>query len=198
MRSIRTMGAAAMLALTLTACSKSAAPDANPTQTAGAPSAAGTSAATAVGAAVDLDPCQLVTQQEASALTGSSFGPGQEEAEPGGGGKRCIYGSQTKNVFIVAVVRAASVAEAQTEKDKVRADAEQALGTKLSVSKVTGVGDDAEAITGDLGDIGVKVSGLYVLKGTVGFALIDEVQGASAPTTQALVAQANTVISRLA
>jgi pectin methylesterase-like acyl-CoA thioesterase len=195
MRSMRVVMAAAMLAVTLTACNKSA-PDPNQTQTT-APTTSATPAATAAGAPADLDPCQLVTQQEASVLTGAAFGPGQLETESAAS-SRCIYGANTKNVFLVVVVRAASVAEAQAERDKVRADAESQLGTPLNVSKVSGVGDDAEALTASLGGIAVNVSGLYVLKGTTGLALIDAVQGAAAPTTQALITQANTALGRLA
>jgi PBP1b-binding outer membrane lipoprotein LpoB len=197
MRSMRIVGVAAMLAVTLTACSKSDQPDANPTQTGPAPSGSATTAATAVGAPVNLGPCELVTQQEASALTGAAFGPGQEEDTPGPNGeKRCTYGARTKNVFIVAVIRAASVAEAQAARDELRSEAEQNLGTQLTVTKVSGVGDDAESISGSLSDIGVNVGALYVLKGTVGFALIDETNG-PAPSVQALIAQANTVLGRL-
>jgi hypothetical protein len=201
MRSMRIVGAAALLAVTLTACSKSNA-DPKPTQSAApiAGGAAPTTAApaptstTAASAPVNLDPCQLVPQQEASTVAGASFGPGKLESE-NASSSRCTYGGNTKNVFLVIVARASSVAEAQAQRDEMRSEAEAQLGGKLNVAKVPGVGDDAESITGHLSSLDVNVSGLYVLKGTLGFALVDEVLGGAAPTTQALVDETNKVLS---
>lgn len=202
MRSMRIIPVAALLAVALTACSK-ANPDPNPTQAAAptTPTAAPTSAAAvpasaaaAAGAPVNLDPCQLVPQQEASALAGATFGPGQLESD-NASSSRCVYGANTKNVFLVIVARASSVAEAQAQRDELRSQAESQLGGKLNVAKVSGVGDDAESITGSLSSIGVNVSGLYVLKGTLGFALVDEVQGGAAPTTPALSDETKKVLA---
>jgi hypothetical protein len=198
---MRIIGAAALLAVMLTACNKknpdpNPTPSAAPTTAAAAPtSTAPTSTATA-GGPVNLDPCQLVPQQEASAVAGASFGPGQLEAD-NAASSRCVYGANTKNVFLVIVARASSVAEAQAQRDEMRSEAESQLGGKLNVAKVSGVGDDAESITGSLGSIGVNVSGLYVLKGTLGFALVDEVRGGPAPTTQALIDETKKVLSAL-
>ena len=202
MRSMRIIGAAALLAVMLTACSKSN-PGPNPTQSAPpttvaaaptTPAAAPTSPPAAAGAPVNLDPCKLVPQQEASKVAGASFGPGQLEVE-NAASSRCIYGGNTKNVFLVIVARASSVAEAQAQRDEMRSEAEAQLGGKLNVGKVSGVGDDAESISGSLSALSINVSGLYVLKGTLGFALVDEVQGGAAPTTQTLVDEANKVLS---
>jgi len=204
MRWMRIVPAIALLAVALTACGKSN-PDPNPTQPAAAAAAttaapatttaaaAPASAVATAGAPVNLDPCQLVPQQEASALAGASFGPGQLMSE-NASSSRCVYGGNTKNVFLVIVARASSVAEAQAQRDELRSEAESQLGGKLNVAKVSGVGDDAESITGSLSSIGVNVSGLYVLKGALGFALVDEVQGGAAPTTQALIDETNKVL----
>jgi hypothetical protein len=199
MKSIRVIGTAAMLAVTLTACSKTDAPDASQTQPATpttTPASAPTTTAAAAGAPANLTACQLVSQQEASALTGASFGPGKLEVESPAS-SRCTYGANTKNVFLVIVAHASSLAEAQAQRDDLRSQAESELGAQLNVAKVAGVGDDAESITGSLGSIGVNVSGLYVLKGTTGFALVDEVQGGAAPTTQALIDETNKVLPQL-
>jgi len=204
MRWTRIVPAVALLAVALTACSKSN-PGPNPTQPAAAAATttaapatttaapATTTAAAAAGAPANRVPCQLVPQQEASALAGASFGPGQLESE-NASSSRCTYGGNTKNVFLVIVARASSVAEAQAQRDELRSQAETQLGGKLNVAKVSGVGDDAESITGSLSSIGVNVSGLYVLKGALGFALVDEVQGGAAPTTQALIDETNKVL----
>ena len=96
-----------------TASSPPASPAASQASSPAAPaSAAGSAAATQSAAPTSLDPCQLVTSSEASALAGTTFGPGQEEAS-GQGGKRCVYGSQTTNVFMVEVGQAASPAAAR-------------------------------------------------------------------------------------
>jgi hypothetical protein len=146
---------------------------------------------------IEIDPCRLVTQQEASALTGATFGPGREESEAAGE-KRCVYGYQTMNVFIVAVVQAATVAEAQSAKDQIRAEAKQQLGAAVSLSRVAGLGDDAESLqgSGSLGGGTLSLGGIYVLRGRTGFALIDATAG-HAPGTGALTAQARTVLGRL-
>ena len=202
MRWMRIVPAVALLAVALTACGKSN-PGPNPTQPAAAAATTTAAPATttaasappsaAAGAPANLDPCQLVPQQEASALAGASFGPGQLESE-NASSSRCTYGGNTKNVFLVIVARASSVAEAQAQRDELRSQAETQLGGKLNVAKVSGVGDDAESITGSLSSIGVNVSGLYVLKGALGFALVDEVRGGAAPTTQALIDETNKVL----
>jgi hypothetical protein len=137
-----------------------------------------------------------VTQSEASSLTGVSYGPGREEQEPGADGeKRCIYGYQTTNVLTVAVVRAASQAQAQSVKNTLLTEADKALGgTSLAPSAVSGVGDAADAINGHDGPI--DFSGIYVLSGTWGFMIVDGTLS-TAPSTSAMSAQAKTVVTRL-
>ncbi len=205
MRPFRALGAAALLATTLTGCTGTggvAAGTAAPGTPRATPSAitSATPAATDAGGAATttLDPCQLVTQQEASVLTGASFGPGRPESDPGGA-KRCVYGYQTRNVLTVVVAQAASKAEAQAEKDKVLADVEQDIAAKLNLTPVPNVGDDAEAIQAVLsaGGASVAVSGIYVLHDTVGFANVDATAAGPAPGRAALIGQANTVIGRL-
>lgn len=203
MRSIWAIGATAVLAVTLAGCSGGGSPTATATTsgtgggaTPSATAVVATSAAAPASAVpVNLDPCQLVTQQEASALTGVAFGPGQRDDVPNGE-KRCVYGSQTKNVFTVGVVQGSSVAEAQAYKDQLKAEAEQKLGTVVNLSPVPGVADDAESLSGNIG-AGLSVSGLYLLKGAIGVGIVDVALGASAPTVAAMTGQATTVVSRL-
>src|SRR5262245_41931966 len=130
-RSILSGAVAAVLAVTVTACKSSGTPKAGAQPPRGATATTapptGTPAATPSGVSgstkTTLDPCELVTQQEASALTGAAFGPGKEESDPGGG-RRCVYGYQTKNVFLVVVVQAPTVELARAVKDQVRAEAQ--------------------------------------------------------------------------
>lgn len=201
------VAAGGLLAVALTACSTPAKPTAAPTpaSTGASPSATPTptdapaAAPAPTGSAVTtLDPCQLVTQQEASALAGVALGPGKHDDVPGGE-RRCIYNAGIGTEVTVAVVQAASVAEAQAEKDKVRAEAEQQLGGPLNLARVSGVGDDAESLSASLDGAGgtLNMNGIYVLKGRTGFAIIGGRLGAAAPSAAALTAQANTVIGRL-
>jgi hypothetical protein len=206
---MRIIGTAALVAAALAACSTSAKPHANSAQAVGGPVVAATTQSPTpattkavptalpsgpVGANA-VDPCQLVTQQEASALTGASFGPGQEE-EDSSNAKRCIYGAQTKNVFEVITAEAATAAEAKQYKNAMLAQAQQELGSVLNLHAVGGIGDAAEQISGSLHGL-VNVAGIYVLKGTFGFALVDIVTGHAAPGESAMQTQAQTVAGRL-
>ncbi len=60
----------------------------------------------ASGSPENLDPCQLVTQDEASTLAHATFGPGKEETISASG-KECVYGYQTTNVMDIIVAQAA-------------------------------------------------------------------------------------------
>ncbi len=202
MRAIWILGASALLAGALTGCTTTNTPTGGGSPSGAAigagPGASGSANATAAPsptASTTIDPCQLVTQSEASALTGASYGPGEEESDSSAS-KRCVYGAQTKNVFEVIVVQAASVDEAKAEKDKLRAEAESKIGGTVDMSPLTGIGDDAEWLHAGLG-YGIGVAGIYVVKGTVGFGLVDVVVGASPPGQSAMTGQANTVLSRL-
>jgi hypothetical protein len=209
MRSMGIIGATALVAAALAACSTAPRPTARPTRAAAGPiAAAATPSATSPTPTVapslppslpaganNVDPCQLVTQQEASALTGASFGKGTEETESGNG-KRCIYGAQTKNVFEVIVAEAATTAEAQQVKNELLAEAQQKLGAALNLHAISGLADSAEQISGTLNGL-VNLDGIYVLKGTFGFALVDIVVGHAAPSGSAMQAQAQTVVGRL-
>jgi hypothetical protein len=142
-----------------------------------------------------LDPCQLVPPNEASALAGASYTAGKEDTTSGNG-KICWYGSGTKNVFEVVVAVAPDAASAQQAKDAALAQVNSATGgLPINTSQVSGVGDTAEFVS--FSALTLDASGLYVLKGAVFFALVDEVNGGNAPSQAALVAEARTVISRL-
>jgi len=201
MRPIWILGASILLAGALTGCTTNNTATGGPSPSAAlgaGPASSGSASPSAVPsgtATTTIDPCQLVTQSEASTLTGASYGPGELETDSSAS-KRCVYGSQTKNVFEVIVVQAASADEAKAEKDKLRAEAESKIGGTVDMSQLTGIGDDAEWLHAGLG-YGIGVAGIYVVKGTVGFGLVDVVVGASPPSQSAMTDQANTVLSRL-
>ena len=136
------------------------------------------------------DPCQLVTAQEASALTGASYGSGTERTTLAG--KTCVYGASTKNVFMVDLFQGSS-AQLQQMRDQVSAEITQ--GRQITPITVSGLGDEATAyqVTSDV----FNGSSIFVLNGTAAIYLVDEVTGSQAPTTAALTATARTALGRL-
>ncbi len=200
MRPFVIVGVGVLLASALAGCSSAAAPTGGPSPSGAAlgaaPAASASPAAAPSGTgSTTIDPCQLVSPSEASTLTGASYGSGTVETDSAAS-RRCIYGAQTRNVFEVIVVQAASVAQAQAEKDKLRADAQQQFGGQVDMSQLSGIGDDAEWLHAGP-QAGISVAGIYVLKGTVGFGLVDVVAGTPAPSQAALTDQAKTVLGRL-
>jgi len=149
-----------------------------------------------------LDPGQLISSQEASDLTGASYGPCAESTTPEGL-KTCTYGAQTSNIFTVEVAQAPDVATAQADKAQFLAD------LQASLQQLTNQGFDViqlpnfadGAVTGQINinaeGISVNGSAFGFLKGTtfVGFSSI--VMGGAAPSTDALQAEATTVLGRL-
>ncbi len=204
-------------ALALTACSTSSGtasvataqpPAGAATSAAAAPTsaAASTKAAPQAGPATSLDPCQLVTSAEASALAGVSFGPGKSESS-GTSGKLCVYGAQTHNVFTVVVGQAKDAATAGAEWVAEQAQAEAALkeqvpsGATVSLHKagVSGLADKAETVTGSAAISGVQfgASAIFLLKGATFVQFSDVVVGTAPPSTAALESQARTTLGRV-
>lgn len=173
----------------------------------GSPSTTPSATPSASAKATTLDPCQLVTAAEASALSGVTFGAGLEETTGSDGtGKRCTYGSQTKNVFFVQVGTAATAADAQAAftAEEAKADAALTAGFPAQISAnvtktdLTGLGDRAAVGTGSETIEGQTISGgvIYLLKGPNFLAFGDLTLG-TAPTAAALQAQAATSLGRM-
>jgi hypothetical protein len=190
MRIIPVAGAAALLLAVLAGCSAGAPSPAPPPTN---PAAAGSSAAggqTATTTRTTTDPCQLVTPQEASALTGASYGSGTERAT--GPGKTCVYGASTKNVFMVDLFQGSS---GQLKLIREHVSAEITQGGHMTPTPVSGLGEGATAyhVTSDI----FNGASIFVLKGTAAIYLVDEVTGGQAPTTAALTIAARTALGRL-
>jgi len=166
--------------------------------------------ATASPTPVTIDPCQLVTSGEASQLAGASFGTGREETTPDNGGKTCVYGYQTRNVFTIVVNAAPDAATAQADWTQAEAQAQtylqqvvsQAGGPAIQVNvadvSITGadkaaVGTFAQSFNG----VTIAGSAVYALKGRIFFTFSDLLLGAAPPSTSSMQAQAATVIGRL-
>lgn len=149
-----------------------------------------------------LDPAQLISSQEASNLTGASYGPCAESTTPEGL-KTCTYGAQTSNIFTVEVAQAPDVATAQADKAQFLADLQanlqQLTNQGFDVIQLPNFADGA--VTGQINinaeGISLNGSAFGFLKGTtfVGFSSI--VMGGAAPSTDALQAEATTVLGRL-
>ncbi|HEX3930987.1 MAG TPA: hypothetical protein VHW64_09795 [Nocardioides sp.] len=214
MKLVPTIAAAAVAAATLAACgghgkahaggptgslSPSVAASPSPSHPSGPPKKVKrTPVVTASGAPTTLDPCQLVTQQEASSLTHASFGPGQESGNAVR--KECIYGSQTANVLSVYVVQAASTADAQSGWNQLLAQAQQAAGQaagQIQLTSQSGIGDRAEWAELDLAALHVQARGLAFQQGATGVYIIDLVKDGTPPSRDDLSNQAQTVLGRV-
>lgn len=211
MRHVSTIAAAVVVAASLTACGGKARSAADPTSAPVSPASHATSSSSPTdpppssptsspkGTQNTFDPCQLVTQSEASTMAHTSFGPGQEE-----GNKirhECVYGAQTPNVLSVIVLTGASSGDSQAEWNQLLAEAQQAVSQApanlIHLAPGDGIGDRSEWVEADLSQIGVEARGLAFLKGSVGVYVIDLVRGAAAPSRDAMTAEAQTVIGRL-
>jgi Protein of unknown function (DUF3558) len=197
-------------ALGVTACGGSS-PAAGTGGGSAAPVAAATSAASSAGAssqsgaASPLDPCQLVTSSEASALAGTTFGPGREEKT--GGGKVCVYGYQTTNVFTVEVGQDKSASDARAQWSREESQARSLLKNKVPAgisvhvrtADVDGLADRAATVYSKNQIAGhmFGISGIYLLKGGTVVAFQDLLLGGAPPSTSALESQARTTLSRV-
>ncbi len=178
-------------------------PTATPIPTA-PPTAAPTPSQTAVP--TSYDPCQLVTASEASSLAGVTYTVGKEETNSGGG-RDCVYGAETLNVFTVLVGVASDAATAQADWAAEEAEAKSQLksaakgaGIAVSITDISLSGADMAASATGSGDIsGVKLAAsvIYLLKGPVFVAFSDLVLGKSAPSESDMENEANTVLGRI-
>ncbi len=212
MKKIWIVAVTAAVALSLAACKNSggsrveggptpaatstAAASSTPTPTAATPTSTGKAVPTT------LDPCTLFTQSEASKLTGVTLGTVKKSSE--NGLKMCVYQKPGRSLT-VQVAQASSVAQAQSEKDKLIAEAKSQLTAQFpqfhpKLAALSGLGDAAENFTasGTEHGINLQTNALYVLQGTIGFDLVDlSINGGNVCTLPALTDAANTVLSRL-
>ena len=155
---------------------------------------------------MNLDPCQLVTQSEASTLAKATFGPGKEESLTGGS-KECVYGSQTTNVMDIIVAKAATPEAAQAVYAEELGEVQTLITTrlpagvtvKLNTANTEGIGDKASTVSGGETLLGKPIgfTGIYVISGATFFTIGDLVVGAAAPTVSALQDQAKVTIGRI-
>jgi hypothetical protein len=196
-----------LMLFVLAACGGSSQTASNSPAVSATPPAQLTPSATA-SANASLDPCQLVTQQEASQLAGATFGAGKPETISNGA-RMCTYGAQTPNVFMVEVAVASDAATAQAdwaqEEAKAQAGLQQLLAeaggnVTLNAGDISLSGADKAAAATSNATIGgrtISISAIYVLKGPVFFMFSNLVLGKQAPTTAQMEQQAQTVLTRI-
>ena len=181
----------------------STAPTPEPT-TSTAPSEAPPESPGATAVATTIDPCQVVTADEASKLAGSKFGP-SSATTMSNNAKLCSYGQQGLT-FNVIVTAAPDAATAKAQEPDFKAEIEKAAADAgLGDMKLTELPDfppgvDAAVLSGTATVGGTKVEGiaLYALKNAVLLALTDlAFGGASAPTAAAMEDEAKVALGRL-
>jgi len=157
--------------------------------------------------ALPLDPCQLVTSAEASSLAGTTYATGVEQTTDGGG-RICVYGYQTTNVFMVLVGQApdAATAQASWSDQEQRAQATLQRGLPANVPINYGLTDlslsgyDRATLAGGGGSIGgrtLSATAIYLLKGATFLTFSDLVLDNPGPTGDAMQNEAATVNGRL-
>lgn len=195
--------APAMLLLAACGAAAQPSPSAIPTATA---TPAPTVASSATAAPTSLDPCQLVTAQEASSLTGATYSAGKPETTEGGA-KMCVYGAQTLDVLMVLVTQASDPATAQADWSQEEAKAKSALqgnaqgaNINVNVTDTTISGADKAAVVQGSGSFSghtVQVSAVYLLKGSTFVAMSDLAVDRAAASGEALQTQAQTTLGRI-
>jgi hypothetical protein len=154
--------------------------------------------------ATDIDPCQLITADEAGQLVGTTFGAGKA-SETEGNIKICTYAAPGPNLFAVEVGIApdadtAKAAEAQTMQDL--QDQASKLPGGLTVIPLPSFADntDAAMLQGAVHESGIAIGAraIYLLRGTTFFGFSDiSLGGAAPPTEQAMKDKATEVLAKL-
>jgi Protein of unknown function (DUF3558) len=180
----------------------SSAPTSEPT-TSTTPSEAPAESPDATPVPTTIDPCQVVTPEEASTLAGVKFGP-QSSTLTSNNAKLCSYGQQglTLNVIVAAAPDAAT---AKAEEPAFKAEIEKAAAdaglADLKLTEITDFqpGVDAAVLSGSTTINGTKIEGvaLYALKNAVLLAITDLAYGGKAPTAQAVEDEAKVALDRL-
>ncbi|HEX8026640.1 MAG TPA: hypothetical protein VF484_10570 [Candidatus Limnocylindrales bacterium] len=165
----------------LTATSVPEATQAAPTDTAAASS--GGSGSSAPPSAID--PCSLLTQDEATTAVGTKVGPGSPSLV--GQSRVCTWKTGTTEVKVILAPPAADAASAQAYWDAAQADIPEGI-------TIDTIGGFDRAAYGTGGQAGFSVSALFVIKGAQFF---DFYCGLKACTEVASVVAANAIVARL-
>jgi hypothetical protein len=144
-----------------------------------------------------VNPCDLVTRDEASALAGVTVAKGKESSLDNNG-KLCAYSVGT-TLFDVEVVEAPDQATMDAAKQQALAELSKSAPKGIKVGAISGVGDQAELATGSpkINGVTINVVGIYFTKGTYFVAMSNIGLGHGVASADAMTAQAQTIIGRL-
>src|SRR4029079_788382 len=165
--------------------------------------ATGSQSAHATAVPTSVDPCQLITAQEVSALTGATVRAAAGQAPTDTNNvKTCSYGQEGVDVTVLAS-RAPDVATAKNDEDAAKADLQKnAPGLPIKVDDLPGFapGADAVVVSLSMGGSASTYSGIaiYVLKGTDFFGITDiSTLGFGGPTSARIQDLAKVAVGRL-
>lgn len=153
------------------------------------PTSAGGAGETATPTPGTIDPCSLLTSQEASQLDGVTLGAGKEETAASE--RLCVYSnSAAKASVTVGIIQGVSVAAAQAA----FGEAQLVESRAYTVTQVPSFADGAFIAKGSVG-VGT-VSTIYVLDGSNVFFVSAQASG-SGPTDNAIKYAATLVLGSL-
>ncbi len=143
-----------------------------------------------------VDPCQLVTKDEADKLAGTTLSAGKETTVQNN--RLCNYDAAGV-AFTVTVLQAPNQAAVDQGKAEFLAGLKKQAGAALKVSVVSGIGDAAAVATVGETISGVTLNGsaIYVLKGLIFFTISDIGVGKPVASTAAMEAQATSCLGRI-
>ncbi len=152
---------------------------------------------------IDIDPCQLITADEASKLAGVTFPAGQSHTGENNVNV-CTYstGTTSPNIFNVLVAQATDEATAKAAEqqglDQLKTAAE---GVKLTTTPLPNLASGVDTLQVEANETvsGIKISviGIYMLKGKTFVGFSDIAVGASPPAASVMQTQATSVLGRI-
>lgn len=151
--------------------------------------------------ATDIDPCQLITAADASALVGATFGAGKASTTENNL-KICTYAAPGPNIFSVEVAVAPDVATAKAAEAATKADLESKTNNiPMTVTELPNFAPDTDAalLEGAMSGGGLSAAGkaMFLLKGTTFVGFSDFSVGGQPPSAQAMKDKATEVLGKL-
>jgi hypothetical protein len=155
--------------------------------------------------ATDIDPCDLITSEEASALVGVKFGAGKESTTEDNL-KICAYSAPGPNIFnvdlAIAPDEATAKAAEKTQEQDLQSQADDMADLGLTVTKLPNFAPntDAAIIQGakSAGGLSIAGRGILVLRGTTFFGFNDiATGGGQPPSEQAMKDKAMELLDRV-
>jgi hypothetical protein len=145
-----------------------------------------------------VDPCELLTAQEASNLTGTDYGSGKEATLPKHV-RTCTYLNPPDPTQVtVTVVQAPDVATAQAAKKQFLNTIKGKMPSNFT-STTFDLADGGAIVRASATESGMtlNVAAVFVLKGTISFGVSELVVGGQPASDNVLKSLAQTVVGRL-